>query len=167
MSGAGGVSGLRNQRIYGQHGSNHAPRGGDPAIPDNAILVGIDPRVPFINGANAAPTAKVPNPSPLHFFFVLGEPNECEYSGWGATVDPMTGAVTPGGDPTATSIVTYMPHVIEFCGDVTGVNPGDVVFVLPLEYRYATDKPGGRHDDAGNYTPFRIYSTGEFVWGVP
>jgi hypothetical protein len=144
-----------------QHGSRHAPRGSDPAWIDTPILVGDDPRVPFINGSNATPTAESPTPSPLQFGFVAGLPNDCEYAGWAGT-DPATGA-----RPVASAINAYNLHLIEIVGDVTGVSFGDTVFVLPMEYRYPNDRPCKGHDDAGNYVPCRLLSTGEFIWGVP
>lgn len=152
MSGAG----TRGQRVYGQHGIRHSPRGSDPAQTDVWILVGDDPRVPFINGTNMAATADIPNPTPLKFRLSVGPPNDCDYditqTNW-------------FNHPTA--INYYTDHQIEIAGDVTGVNPGDIVFVLPMEYRFAEDRPCKGHDDAGNYVPCRLLSTGEFVWGVP
>ncbi len=34
MSSSGQISGLRGQRVYGQHGQRHAPRGSDPGLTD-------------------------------------------------------------------------------------------------------------------------------------
>lgn len=143
-----------------QHGDRHAPRGSDPLSPDDWIYVGDDPRVPFLAGANAAATAESPNPSPLAFRISLGRPNDCEYDGW--TGDPAT-----GDRPVASAIIEYRHHQLEVVGDVTDVNPGDIVFVLPFEFRFDTDKPLKGHDDDGNYVPCRLLSSGEFVWGVP
>ncbi len=148
-------------RVYGVHGTRHAPRGSDPSAVDVWIAVGDDPRVPFINGANAAPTAGSPDPAPLMFRLSVGPPNECEYDGWSGT-DPVT-----GDRPVASTIVAYTDHQIEIAGDVTGVAFGDIVFVLPMEYRFATDRPVKGHDDDGNYVACRLLSTGEFIWGVP
>lgn len=139
-----------------QHGLRHAPRGSDPSSPDAPVIVGVDPRVPYINGFPMAPTAESPNPTPFQFSFVIGQPNECEYSGWSSSTAPV-----------ATSIVSYRLHVIEFVGDVDGVAIGDIVCVIPMEYRYQNDRPCRSHDDAGNYVPCRLLSTGEFIYGVP
>lgn len=155
-------------RIYGQHGSRHAPRGSDPSPTDVWIYVGVDARVPFVTGANAAPTVDVPNPVPMRFRISVGPPNDCQYDGWAATVDPGPPVVvTPGGDPVATAINFYTDHQIEIQGDVTGLVSGDIVFVLPLEFQHAYDVPYHTHDDVGAYVPCRLLSTGEFIWNTP
>lgn len=158
---SGGVTGTRGQRVYGQHGTRHAPRGSDPGATDVWIVVGDDPRVPFINGFPTAPTAESPNPSPLMFRLSVGPPNECEYAGWEFT-DPATGP-----RPVASAIINYTDHQIEIIGDIDGVVPGDLVFVIPLEYRKETDVAYKGHDNFGNYVPCRLLSTGEFYYGVP
>lgn len=56
---------------------------------------------------------------------------------------------------------------LEIQGDVTGVAPGDTVFVLPDQYRLDHDVPVHSHDDAGVYVPCRLLATGEFIYGVP
>src|SRR4051812_38442365 len=132
---------------YGQHGQRHKPRGSDPSECDVFRLVGDDGATSFINGSNAAPTADVPNPTPLQYRLSVGPPNIL-------TVD-------------GTAIDQYTDHQIEIQGDVTDVSPGDLVFVIPIEYRKETDLPCKGHDDAGNYVPCRLLSTGEFFWGVP
>lgn len=144
------------------HGTRHAPRGSDPSWVDTWITVGDDPRVPFINGFPTAPTPESPNPSPLQFRLSVGPPNECDYDpGW-STSDPLTGA-----RPVAISIVTYTDHQIEIVGDIDGVVPGDLVFIIPLEYRRPYDTPYKGHDNFGNYIACRLLSTGEFYYGVP
>jgi len=147
-------------RIYGQHGDRHEPFGSDPTIPGGWIFVGEDIRVPFVNGANAAPSAGSPDPSALAFRISLGRPNDCEWAGW-------EGSGPTGARPVASAIVEYRHHQLEIVGDVTDVNIGDVVFVLPLEYRFEEDRPCKGHDDAGNYVACRLLSTGEFIWGQP
>lgn len=153
-----------------QHGDRHGPWGSDSSIVGVWITVGDDPRVPFVNGANAAPSAESPDPSPLQFRLSVGPPNECEWT-WsdsGETPGPTwNGHPADGARPVATSIVEYVEHQIEIVGDVTDVNIGDIVFVLPMEYRFSTDKPCKGHDDAGNYVACRLLSTGEFIWGQP
>jgi hypothetical protein len=148
-------------RIYGQHGTRHGPRGSDPTIPDGWIYVGVDTRVPFVNGSNRAPTLDIPNPVPLRFRLSVGPPNDCDYIGWEGT-DPST-----GDRPVATSINYYTDHQIEIQGDVTGLSPGDIVFNMPLEYQHEFDVPYKTHDDSGIYVPCRLLSTGEFIWGTP
>lgn len=148
-------------RIYGQHGERHAPRGSDPGRTDGWVVVGEDSRVPYINGFPFAPTAQIPNPTPLQFRLSVGPPNECEYDGWEGS-DPVSGA-----RPVATAIIAYTDHQIEIQGDVDGVSPGDLVFVLPLEYTKETDLPVHAHDSSGNYIACRLLSTGEFYYGVP
>ena len=148
-------------RIYGQHGVRHAPRGSDPSYPDGWVVVGVDPRVPFINGENMAPTADSPNPVPMQFRLCTGPPNDCDYVGWEGT-DPAA-----GDRPIASSINYYTDHQLEIQGDVTGLSPGDIVFMLPLEYQREFDVPYKTHDDTGVYVPCRLLSTGEFIWGVP
>jgi len=143
-------------RVYGQHGTRHSPRGSDPNPTDVWIYVGVDPRVPFVNGSNAAPTVDVPNPVPMRFRLSVGPPNDCEYSGWDTVTDPV-----------ASAIVAYTDHQIEIQGDVTGLSPGDIVFVIPLEFTHEFDVPYRTHDDSGIYVPCRLLSTGEFLWGVP
>ncbi len=151
MSGTGG-------RVYGQHGSRHSPRGSDPSPTDVWIYVGVDPRCPFVNGSNAPPSIDVPNPVPMRFRISMGPPNDCEYSAWSGS-DPVTGT-----RPVATSIVAYTDHQIEIQGDLTGLSPGDIVFVLPLEFQMDYDVPYHTHDDTGIYVPCRLLSTGEFIW---
>jgi hypothetical protein len=158
---SGQISGLRGQRTYGQHGNRHAPRGSDPSPTDVWIYVGVDPRCPFVNGSNAPPSIDIPNPVPMRFRISVGPPNECEYAGWEGT-DPST-----GDRPVASSINYYTDHQIEIQGDVTGLSPGDIVFVLPLEYTHDYDVPYHTHDDSGVYVPCRLLSTGEFIYDVP
>ncbi len=146
-------------RVYGQHGPRHSPRGSDPSPTDVWIYIGVDPRCPFVNGANAAPTTAVPNPTPMKFRLSVGPPNDCEYADWSGS-DPVTGT-----RPVATSILEYSDHQIEIAGDVTGLVIGDTVFNLPLEYQHQYDMPYHTHDIYGAYVPCRLLSTGEFIWG--
>jgi hypothetical protein len=120
------------------------------------IYVGVDPRMPFVNGSNAAPTIDVPNPVPARIRISVGPPNECAYSGWDSSTDPV-----------ASSILAYSDHQLEIQGDITGLVTGDVVFVIPLEYQFEYDVPYHTHDDSGIYVPCRLLSTGEFIWNVP
>jgi hypothetical protein len=151
---SGQISGLRGQRTYGQHGLRHAPRGSDPSQTDVWIYVGVDPRVPFVNGGNAGATVAVPNPVPARFRISVGPPNECEYAGWNSSTDPV-----------ATAILAYTDHQIDIQGDVTGLVIGDTVFVLPLEFQHDYDVPYHTHDIYGAYVPCRLLKTGEFIWG--
>jgi len=144
-----------------QHGDRHKPRGSDPAGTDVWIVVGEDPRVPYINGFPSAPTEESPNPTPLQFRLSIGPPNDCMYDGWEGT-NPVS-----GNRPVATSINEYTDHQLEIEGDVDGVVPGDVIFILPLEFQFPTDLPYKGHDNDGNYVPCRLLSTGEFIYGVP
>lgn len=153
---SGQISGLRGQRIYGQHGIRHAPRGSDPTQTDVWIYVGVDPRCPFVNGSNRAPTLDIPNPVPMRFRISVGPPNECEYAGWDSSTDPV-----------ASAILAYSDHQIEIQGDVTGLVPLDIVFNIPLEFQHEFDVPYKTHDDSGIYVPCRLLSTGEFIWGTP
>ena len=150
------MSGNVGGRVYGQHGNRHAPRGSDPSPTDTWIYVGVDARVPFVNGANATPSVDIPNPVPMRFRLSVGPPNDCDYDGWDASTDPVASAIN-----------LYTDHQIEIQGDVTGLSPGDIVFVLPLEFQHQYDVPYHTHDDSGIYVPCRLLSTGEFVWGVP
>jgi hypothetical protein len=158
MSGSGPSGG---GRIYGIHGARHGPRGSDPTNCDVWIEVGVDPRVPFVTGSNALPTLDIPNPVPMRFRLSIGRPNDCQYDGWAGT-DPVSGT-----RPVATAINFYTDHQIEIQGDVTGLSPGDIVFVLPLEFQLDHDVPFHTHDDSGVYVPCRLLSSGEFIWGVP
>ncbi len=144
-------------RVYGQHGPRHSPRGSDPTPTDVWIYVGVDPRVPFITGSNAAPTVDVPNPVPMRFRISTGPPNDCEYSGW-------EGSGPTGDRPVASLILAYTDHQVEIQGDVTGLSSGDVVFVLPLEYQHEYDVPYQTHDDSKQFVACRLLSTGEFIW---
>ncbi len=147
-------------RVYGQHGPRHSPRGSDPTPTDVWVYVGVDPRVPFISGGNAAPTVDVPNPVPCRFRISVGPPNDCEYADWAITGgDPITGT-----RPVATAIDAYTDHQVEIQGDLTGLLTGDIVFVLPLEFQLDYDVPYHTHDDNGTYVPCRLLSTGEFIW---
>ncbi len=150
-----------------QHGSRHAPRGSDPSWVDAWVTVGDDPRVPFINGFPSAPTAESPNPSPLQFRLSVGPPNDCDYDGWEpadptSPPDPLTSP-----RPVASAIVEYTDHQVEIIGDIDGVVPGDLVFIIPMEYRRPKDTPYKGHDNFGNYVACRLLSTGEFYYGVP
>ncbi len=147
-------------RIYGQHGPRHSPRGSDPSPTDVWIYLGVDPRVPFVNGSNAPPTVDIPNPVPGRFRISVGPPNDCEYADWSGS-DPVSGT-----RPVATSIVAYTDHQVEIQGDLTGLLTGDIVFVLPLEYQHEYDVPYQTHDDNGVFVPCRLLSTGEFIWNV-
>ncbi len=97
----------------------------------------------------------------MRFRISVGPPNDCEYSAWLHT-NPVSGT-----RPVATSIIAYTDHQIEIQGDITGVIPGDTVFVIPLEYQHDYDVPYPSHDDAGFYVPCRLLSTGEFIYGTP
>lgn len=144
------------------HGNDHRPGGFDPTPTGPWHDVGgtdvfaDGSLVSFINGANAAPTAEVPNPSPLRFRLAVGAPNVLDWN------YPSS----PDGTALATAIREYTKHQVEIQGDVTDVNAGDIVFVLPMEYRHEVDLPCHAHDDAGNYVPCRLLSTGEFYYGV-
>ena len=135
-------------RTYLQHGRRNSPDGSDPAYAGVEHKVG-DPGVyeQFVNGSNAAATADSPNPAPLTVRLVNGPPNIMAADG--------------------VTIVEYTEHVLEIFGDVTGVNIGDIVFVLRPEFRFPIDKPCKGHDDAGNYVACRLLASGEFMWGVP
>ncbi len=148
-------------RVYGQHGPRHSPRGSDPTPCDIWIYVGVDPRMPFVNGANAAPTLAIPNPVPARIRISVGPPNVCEYSAWSGS-DPVTGT-----RPVATSIVEYTDHQVQIEGDVDDLEIGDIVFVVPMEYRHEFDVPYHSHDSFGAYVPCRLLSTGEFIWRTP
>ncbi len=148
-------------RVYGQHGPRHSPRGSDPSPTDVWIYLGVDPRVPFVNGSNAPPTVDIPNPVPGRFRISVGPPNDCEYAAWSGS-DPVTGT-----RPVATAIVAYTDHQVEIQGDLTGLLTGDIVFNLPLEYQHDYDVPYQTHDDNGVFVPCRLLSTGEFIWNVP
>ncbi len=148
-------------RVYGQHGTRHSPRGSDPSPCDVWIYVGVDPRVPFLNGSNAPATVDVPNPCPARFRISVGAPNDCEYSAWSGS-DPVSGT-----RPVATTLLAYTDHQIEIQGDITGLVTGDIVFAIPLEFQLEFDVPYHTHDDSGIYVPCRLLSTGEFIWNVP
>ena len=145
-------------RVTLQHGPRHSPRGSDPSPCDVWIYVGVDPRCPFVNGSNAAPTVDVPNPVPMRFRISFGPPNDCEYADWSGS-DPVTGT-----RPVATSILEYTDHQVEIQGDVTGLLTGDIVFVIPLEYQHEYDVPYQTHDDSKTFVACRLLSTGEFIW---
>jgi hypothetical protein len=150
-----------------QHGTRHKPRGSDPSECDVFIVVGEDPRVPYVNGFPFAATADIPNPTPLQFRLSVGPPNVCSYDGWEPAdpTSPPDPATSPR--PVASAVLQYTDHQIEIQGDVDGVSPGDIVFVIPVEYRKATDLPCHAHDSSGNYVACRLLSTGEFIYGVP
>ncbi len=148
-------------RVYGQHGPRHSPRGSDPSPTDVWIYLGVDPRVPFVNGSNAPPTVDIPNPVPGRFRISVGPPNDCEYADWSGS-DPVSGT-----RPVATAIVAYTDHQVEIQGDLTGLLTGDIVFNLPLEYQHEYDVPYQTHDDNGVFVPCRLLSTGEFIWNAP
>ncbi len=147
-------------RVYGQHGPRHSPRGSDPTPTDVWIYVGVDPRCPFVNGANAGASVAIPNPVPMRFRISMGPPNDCEYADWSGS-DPITGT-----RPVATAILEYTDHQIEIQGDVTDLVIGDTVFVLPLEFQHEFDVPYHTHDTYGAYVPCRLLATGEFIWGT-
>jgi hypothetical protein len=151
-----------------QHGTRHNPRGTDSVRCDVFRIVGDDEgATALINGFTSAPTAQVPNPTPLQYRLSIGPPNVCDYTGW-APADPTT-PTNPLTDPRpmATAIIEYTDHQIEIQGDLDGVVPGDLIFILPMEYRKETDLPYKGHDNFGNYVPCRLLSTGEFYYGVP
>jgi hypothetical protein len=129
------------------HGRDHRPGGEDPTETGEWIYVGTDPRVPFVNGANAGPTVAVPNPVPLRFRLSIGPPNEL--------------------DTTGTSITLYTNHQVEIQGDIGGLAYGQTVFNIPLGYQHDYDVPYHSHDDVGGYVPCRLLSTGQFIYGVP
>ena len=148
-------------RVTLQHGPRHSPRGSDPTPTDVWIYVGVDPRVPFVNGANAGASVAIPNPVPMRFRISMGPPNDCEYDDWSGS-DPVTGT-----RPVATAILEYTDHQIEIQGDVTDLVIGDTVFVLPLEFQHEFDVPYHTHDDLGGFIPCRLLMTGEFIWNTP
>lgn len=125
------------------HGRDHRPGGADPLRPGPWIYVGGVDGPPFVTGSNMTATMDVPNPMPMRFRLAVGPPN-----------------IIRSG-----TITVYFDHQIEIQGDVTGVSPGDTVFVIPMEYRHEFDVPVQAHDDFGTYVPCRLYSTGEFVYG--
>ena len=146
------------------HGDDHRPGGFDPTPTGPWHDVGSTDvfsdgnTVDFINGSNMAPTSDIPEPSPMRFRLAVGKPNVLDWN------YPPPGSGAPA---VATGVRDYTKHQVEIQGDVTGVNPGDLVFVLPMEYRHEVDLPCHAHDDAGNYVPCRLLATGEFIYGVP
>jgi len=131
------------------HGRGHSPWGDDPTDCGIWIYVGVDPRVPFVNGANMTPTLAIPNPVPLRFRLSVGRPNKVE-------------------DDSTVSV--YTNHQIDIQGDLasSSLSYGDVVFVMPLEYRHDYDVPYQTHDDVGGFVPCRLLAvTGEFIWNAP
>lgn len=193
---------LRGGRIYGQHGTRHAPRGSDPSAADpwryvvdagtawssdttydpgdevddgalrweaikasgpsaldpyghstGSIQPGVDDNWPaywwcqasvWVNGSNMAPTIDIPAPVPLRYRLSVGAPNY---------IDTDTGTIT-----------FYTDHQIEIQGDVTGLASGDIVFIIPPEYRHDYDVPYQTHDDSKAFVACRLLSTGEFMW---
>jgi hypothetical protein len=124
------------------HGRDHAPGGADPTPTGRWHNVG-DPgeHETFITGANLGGTNV-----PLRLRLAVGPPNVLDQDG---------------------SILAYTKHQLEIQGDVTAVSPGDTVFNLRPEYRFEYDLPVAMHDDAGNYVACRLYTDGDFVYGVP
>lgn len=128
------------------HGDDHGPGGPDPSPTGVWHNIG-DPGEPaLLAGDNQTASTAIPNPVPMRFRLAVGRQNVL-------TVD-------------GTAVVTYTRHQVEIQGDVTGLAVGDVVFVLPLAYRHDHDVPVAAHDDDGNYVPCRLYSSGEFIYGV-
>lgn len=157
-------------RSYLQHGGRQNPRGSDAVSCDVFRSVGDDGGLTsFINGFNSAPSAASPNPSPLQYRLSVGPPNVCDYE-W-PDVDSRNIRQHPldtiTAVPVAIAILEYTDHQIEIIGDVDGVVPGDIVFVIPMEYRRPFDTPYKGHDNFGNYVACRLLSTGEFIYGVP
>lgn len=123
---------------------NHDPGSHQPTNTGPWHNIGDAGEPAFVNGSNAAPTIDIPNPVPLRFRLSVGPPN-----------------LIDDGD-----VLIYTKHQIEIQGDVTGLLSGDVVFVLPIEYRHDFDVPYHTHDDNKNYVPCRLFASGEFVWDV-
>lgn len=100
----------------------------------------------FQNGwGNAAPSAGIPNPSPMAFRLSVGPPNPLDDTG---------------------AIAAYSEHQIDVAGDVAGGDSGTAVFTLPPAYRLPYDKPVSGHDELMAYVASRLYSSGEFVRGT-
>jgi len=95
---------------------------------------------------------------PWHY---IGEPGEAPYQN-GSTMAPT--AEIP--DPVPLRYRQLLGGGLEIQGDVTGVEPGDIVFTLPEVARLDHDVPFSGHDDQGNYVACRLYANGDFVFGV-
>lgn len=103
----------------------------------------------YMNGNNATPTGAVPNPVPLRYRLSIGAPNYIDIDG---------------------TITAYTDHQIDIQGDLasSSLSYGDVVFIMPLEYRHDYDVPYQTHDDVGGFVPCRLLAvTGEFIWNTP
>lgn len=100
----------------------------------------------FINGFNQVAFTGVPNPHPMAFRFSIGGPNDIDADG---------------------VIQQYSHHQLDFHGDVSGIEAGQIMFYVPLEFRHEYDTPiTNQHDDIGLYVPCRLLSTGEFIYGT-
>lgn len=123
------------------HGRSHAPEGEQPIHTGQWHNVGAAGEPPMTAGANAGGTSV-----PMRFRIAVGRPNVLDDSG---------------------AIAYYCDKQLDFQGDMTGLLAGDTVFTLPPEFRLDYDLPINGHDDAGNHVPCRLYTNGDYVYGVP
>jgi hypothetical protein len=186
-----GSAGLRGQRVYGQHGTRHSPRGTDPSQTDVWQPVSGSPATAWSSG-HAYSQDDIVSHGDFNWAAIRASTDiEPEVdAGWvtywtvsaslfvnGSNASPTTPVPNPVPmryrlsvgppnivDPNGT-IDVYTHHQIEIQGDVTGLVIGDTVFVIPRELRHDYDVPYHTHDIYGAYVPCRLLSSGEFIWG--
>lgn len=191
-----GVSGLRGQRVYGQHGRYHSPRGSDPGATEAWRNVSTGTTA-WSSGTNYSAGAVRQHNNLIWEAILPSGPGNggaiepgvdssyvaywwCQASVFvnGANATPTTSTPNPVpfryrlsvGSPnildTDGSIIEYTDHQIDVQGDVISVVIGDTVFVIPPEYQHDYDVPYHTHDIYGAYVPCRLLKTGEFIWGT-
>lgn len=69
-------------------------------------------------------------------------------------------------DPVPLRIRLKVGGGLELQGDLEGLSPGDIICTFPDPYRPDHDLPVHGRDDAGVYVPCRLYTSGDFVYGV-
>ncbi len=182
-------------RIYGQHGTRHAPRGSDPGATDEWRNV-LTPGTAWNSGTTYSAGDIVDDSDHIFKYQATGstiatnlaiEPGVTD--GWqqfwneyasifqnGANADPSDDTPDPVPVRYRISIgppnyydeegdLVYTHHQNEIQADAKDLVIGDTVFTILPEYQHQYDVPYHTHDDFGAYVPCRLLKTGEFIWG--
>jgi hypothetical protein len=92
----------------------------------------------------------------------VGDPNFTPFIN-GRNADPS--ALIP--NPSPLKIRFKVGGGMELKGDVTDLAPGDIICNFPEPYRPETDTAVDGHDDDLNYVPSRVFTNGDYIYGVP
>ncbi len=153
MSG-GQISGLRGQRVYGQHGQRHAPRGSDPSLTDIWRDV-VTPGTSWSSGTTYSEGDFVDDADGIFRYQAAASSAIIN-----ANSMPNLG-IEPGVTPGWQQFWNAYASIFQNGSNVT---PGDIPNPVPMRYRISVGPPN-YYDDAGDlvYTHHQIEIQGDIT----